>query len=129
MSNTIRTVLGASYLIEGTASPGAIPQRATSVSTSSSVITQSVQIVGTTHEAIAAGDVTDDAMAILINQSDSETITVGGDDAAAFVPWFDIPPGEEAKLPRLSAIAGTYVQASDADTPLLVSLYKVVAPA
>jgi len=129
MSNTINTNLGVDYRVSNASAPGGLPSRQESVVTTSRINHQSIQLVGTTHELIAAGDVTDDAMAFIRNNSTTATVTVGGDASTVFVPWFDIPPGETAKMPRVDSLAATYLKSTSASTEVLVSLYKVVAPA
>jgi hypothetical protein len=68
-------------------------------------------------------------MALIRNNSTTAVVTVGGDASTVFVPWFDIPPGETAKMPRVDALAATYLKSTAAATEVLVSLYKIVAPA
>lgn len=129
MSNTITTTIGVDYRINNVSAPGGLPSRQEAAPTTSRINHQSVQIIGTTHEVIAAGDVTDDAMALIRNNSPTAIVTVGGDASTVFVPWFDIPPGETAKMPRVDSLAATYLKSTAASTEVLVSLYKVVAPA
>jgi hypothetical protein len=105
------------------------PLKEIETETTSELNTENVQVVGTTHEAIAAGDVTDDAAALIENLHATATVSVGGDDTGSFVPWFTIPPGEKAYLPRLESLAGTYLLSSAVSTPVSVTLVKIVAPA
>ena len=125
MSNTIRTIMSVTNFIEGTQSYGTIPQLTEDVVTFSSKLHQTVQVVGTTHEVISAGDTPDDAMVIIRNLSTTATVSVGVDVSAVFYPLLDIPPGETSKLSRLSAVAATYLKSTAASTSVLVSLYEI----
>ncbi len=93
--------------------------------TTSELNTDNVQIVGTTHEVIAAGDVTDNAACRIENLHATAIISVGGDAAGSFVKWFDVPPGEVAYLPRVGALASTYLDSDTASTPVQITLIKV----
>ena len=125
MSNVIRTIMSVTNFVEGTQSYGTIPQLTEDVVTYSSKLHQTVQVVGTTYEAISAGDTPDDAMVIIRNLSTTATVSVGVEVTAVFYPLIDIPPGETSKLSRLTAIAGTFLQSTAASTQVLVSLYEI----
>jgi chemotaxis response regulator CheB len=99
------------------------------IDTTSDAAAQISQTVGTSHVALAVGGVTDDALARIRNLSTTATLTIGGDASTVFVPWFSIPPGEEASMPRVESLADTYIRASAASTEAMVTLYKIVAPA
>ena len=99
------------------------------IETTSDAAAQVSQTVGTSHVALAVGGVTDDALARIRNLSTTATLTIGGDASTVFVPWFSIPPGEEASMPRVESLADTYIRASAASTEAMVTLYKIVAPA
>jgi len=104
------------------------PQTETTVTTTSDLISDATQVVGTTHEVIAAGDVTDTAMAIIENIHATATISVGGDSGGAFVKWFDIAAGDPpAQLPRVGTLASTYLKSSTASTPVKVTLIKIAS--
>jgi hypothetical protein len=105
------------------------PLKEVETETTSELNTENVQIVGTTHEVIAAGDVTDAAACRIENLHATAIVSVGGDDTGSFVKWFDIPPGEVAFLPRVGALASTYLDSDTASTPVSVTLIKIVAPA
>jgi hypothetical protein len=105
------------------------PLKEVSTTTTSELRTDNVQVVGTTHELIAAGDVTDAAACRIENLHATAVVSVGGDAAGSFVKWFDVPPGEVAYLPRVGALASTYLDSDTASTPVSVALLKVVAPA
>jgi hypothetical protein len=104
------------------------PLKEVSTTTTSELRTDNVQVVGTTHEVIAAGDVTDSAACRIENLHATAVVSVGGDAAGSFVKWFDVPPGEVAFLPRVGALATTYLDSDTASTPVSVTLIKIVAP-
>lgn len=98
----------------------------TEVSTTSELAVVTKQIVGTTHEAVALGDVTDTAMMIVENIHATATVSVGGDSAGSFVKWFDIAAGDPpAVIPRVGTLASTYLKSSAANTPISVTLVKI----
>jgi hypothetical protein len=63
------------------------------------------------------------------NKSASATLSLGVVVSATYYPLLDIPAGERAILPRLDALASTYIKSTAASTNALVTLFKVVAPA
>ena len=129
MANEARTTIKFDYL-EGNAFVRGIPTKAFSAATTSNIISDNTQIVGTTHELIAAGDVTDDAMAIVENLHATALVRIGGDAAGSFVPWIEIPAGgPPAILPVVATLASTYLISSVASTSVRVTLVKIVAPA
>jgi hypothetical protein len=103
------------------------PQKLIETATTSHLKTENTQVVGTTHEAVAAGDVTDSAMAHIENLHATAIVSVGGDDTGSFVPWFTIPPGERAHLPRVSSLAATYLKSDTASTNVQVTLIKIAS--
>lgn len=103
------------------------PSKEVSVTTTSQLKLESVQVVGTTHELIAAGDVTDSAMVQVENLHATAIVSVGHDSTGSFVTWFTIPPGEKAHLPRLSSLAGTYLKSDTASTSVEVTLIKIAS--
>jgi len=103
------------------------PMKVVEKTTTSELKTQNVQVVGTTHEVIAAGDVTDSAACRIENLHATAIISVGGDSGGSFVKWFDVPPGEVAYLPIVGTLASTYLDSDTASTPVQVTLIKRVA--
>lgn len=104
------------------------PLKQTSIETTSELFLTSVQVVGTTHEVIAAADVTDDAFLFVTNLSDTATISIGGDSGGYFVEWFFLAPGDpEAFLGRVGALASTYLKSTAASTPIQVRLAKIAS--
>jgi hypothetical protein len=102
------------------------PYQNVATTTTTEIKSDNTQIVGTTHELIAAGDVTDNAVCRIENLHATATVSVGGDSAGSFVKWFDIPAGEVAYMPRVGALASTYLKSTTASTSVQVTLAKVV---
>ena len=124
MSNSIK-FSSRTQFVRGTVFENAAPFKEISITTTSELTSDNVQVVGTTHEAIAAGDVTDTARCEVENIHATATISVGGDAAGSFVLWFTIPAGEKAVIPRVGALASTYLKSSASSTPVRVILHKV----
>lgn len=126
MANSIKVTFKLQYLRDSVVTRQ-VPLKETTIATTSEYSSDNTQLVGTAHELIAAGDVTDDMMAVIENIHATAIVSVGGDAAAVFVPWFFIPPGELAVLPRLDAVAAAYLKSDTASTPVKVTLIKVAA--
>jgi hypothetical protein len=127
MANTIRTNFKFEFL-KGTTVYKQVPNQKSEVSTTSDLSPIGEQVVGTTHELVAAGDVTDTALMIITNLHATATISVGGDAAGSFVKWFDIAPGDPpAVLPRVGTLASTYLKSSAASTAVGVTLVKIAS--
>lgn len=127
MSNSIKISTRWQY-VRGTVNVRQTPQSEATIATTSELMLDATQVVGTTHELIAAGDVTDNAIAIIENLHATNTVLVGGDDTGSFVEWFSIPPGyPPAILPQVGSLAATYLKASGASTSVKVTLVKVSA--
>jgi hypothetical protein len=129
MANSVRVTTRVEYLIESAASNPDVKSKTIATETTSAIHSQVTQLVGTTHELLTSGDQTDDVMAIVENRSASASLSLGVVVSATYYPIFDIPAGERAVLPRVDALASTYIKATVANTPALVTLYKIVAPA
>lgn len=129
MANAVRTTLKVEYY-ESSRIVRMIPLQAFDVETTSNVLSDNTQLVGTTHEQVAAGDVTDDAFVMVQNLHATALVQIGIDDASVFVPIIDIPAGgPPAILPVVTTLAATYLKSSVASTPVRVTLIKIVAPA
>jgi hypothetical protein len=127
MANTIRTNFKFEFL-KGTTVYKQVPNQKSEVSTTSDLSPIGEQVVGTTHDLVAAGDVTDTALMIITNLHATATISVGGDAAGSFVKWFDIAPGDPpAVLPRVGTLASTYLKSSAASTAVGVTLVKIAS--
>ena len=129
MSNTIRITSRVEYLSSGTPAEPAMRSYTKAITTTSTTHSQVTQLVGTSEELLTAGDQTDDVACIVENKSASASLSMGIVVSGTYYPLLDIPAGERAILPRLDTLASTYIKASAASTPALVTLYKVVAPA
>lgn len=124
--NTITTVDRIEYARGSVPSNPDIKSRRLSIETESDNSYQGIQDVTSTHAPIESGVVADDAFARIRNISDV-VIQVGGDASTVFVPWFSIPPGEEATMPRVESLADTYLR-SASPAKALVTLYEIVEP-
>jgi hypothetical protein len=129
MANSVRVTTRVEYLIESAASNPDVKSKTIATETTSSTHAQVTQLVGTTEETLFAGDQTDDVMAIVENRSASATLSIGLVVSATYYPLIEIPAGQRTVIPRLDALASTYIKATVASTPALVTLYKIVAPA
>jgi hypothetical protein len=129
MSNTITISDSLSYAA-GSVTRYSAPARSFSIATTSEVLNNTVQLVGTTHEVVAAGDATDTCYCVLTNLHATETVQYGVDDSSVFVPVGQINPSDPpVRLGRLASLAGLYLKASAAGVPVSVQLLKIVAPA
>lgn len=129
MANTIRLTTRVEYLGDGSPASPQLQSKTTSITTTSAIHSQVTQLVGTSEETLFAGDQTDDVVCVVENRAASASLSMGLVVSGTYYPLFDIPAGERAILPRLDTLASTYIKASAANTPALVTLYKVVAPA
>jgi hypothetical protein len=125
-TNTINTTIKMDYL-ETNSIVLSFPSKTFSVTTTSEIQSVNTQLVGTTHEVIALGDVTDDAFVLIENKHATALVQVGVDVAASFVGVIDIPAGgPPAILPRATTLATTYLLSSVASTPVRVTMIKIV---
>lgn len=126
MANTIKTWHKREWLEAGVVARTG-PLKSYEISTTSDMIDEKTQIVGTTHELISVLDITDDAYVEIHNPHATAIVSIGHDVAAAFVGLIDIPPGyPPAILPRASTLATTYLKSDTASTPVRVTLIKIV---
>jgi hypothetical protein len=129
MANTIRVIEAFEFLREGVRAKS-VPQATYSISTTSELAPINEQVVGTTHEAIAIGDVTDTAFCEISVITDTAVVSIGGDSGGSFVKWFDVQKGDPpARMPRVGTLASTYLKSDTASTTVQVKLIKIVAPA
>lgn len=126
MANYIQTIFGVTRVVNNALGTGSITQEQENVSTTSNKIFMNYQEIGTTHEVISVGDITDNCMAVLKNTHATAVIEVGVVVSTVFYPLFKIPPGERSKLSRVSSLAGTYFKSTVANAELEVTLYKIV---
>jgi hypothetical protein len=128
MANSVKTTIKVEFF-ESSALSRSVPSKAYTVETTSLLVADGTQIVGTTHELIAAGDVTDDAMVVVENLHATALVQLGTDTAGAFTAVIDIPAGHpRCIIPVASTLAGLYVKSSVASTSIRVALFKIVAP-
>lgn len=107
-----------------------VPQQSYTIETTSELAPITEQLVGTTHELIAVGDVTDTAFCRIEVLHATAVVSVGHDASGSFVPWFSLKRGDPpAIMPRVSTLAATYLKSDTASTPVGVTLVKIVAPA
>lgn len=98
------------------------------IATTSDLFSDNTQTVGTSHEQLDVGDVTDDAVVIIENLHATAIVEVGGDATGAFVSWITIPPGyPPAILPKASALADVYLKSDTATTQVRVTMAKIAA--
>jgi hypothetical protein len=127
MANSIK-VSSKLERLRGSVAVQSPPLTQVTVATTSELATDNVQIVGTTHELVDAGDVTDDAYMEVENLHATALVQIGGDDGGSFVPWCDIPAGyPPARFPIVASLAATYLQSSVAATPVRVTLVKIAS--
>lgn len=128
MANSVKTLFRLEFY-EDNALSRSIPSKQKTIETSSGLVFDSTQVVGTTHEALAVGDVTDDAVLVVDNLHATALLQIGIDDASVFVPVIDIPAGYPAAvIPIASSLAGLYLKSSVASTSVRVAAFKIVAP-
>lgn len=125
MANYIQTMMGITRVIGNSPGTGSVPQEQETIVTTSNKVYTNYQDVGTSHEALAYGDITDDCVCVLKNTHATAVIEVGVVVSSTFYPLFKIPAGERSKLSRLSGLASTYVKSSVAGAELEVTLYKI----
>jgi hypothetical protein len=128
MSNLIRNIMSFS-VVAPTRTTHNIPQRIYDRTTTSDIVNDATQLVGTTHEQLSLGDATDDLFCRIENLHATATVEIGIDDSSVFVPVFKVPAGgPPAILPVLSVAADVYLKSSVASTPVRITLCKIVAP-
>jgi hypothetical protein len=84
-----------------------------SVTQTGSAMIHNVQLVGSTHEILDVGDVSDPAVFLFINLS-SFDIQIGIDQTGVFVPFLKIPSGKFAMGSGLD-ITAIYAKCSDSE--------------
>ena len=78
------------------------------------LLADGVQIVGTSHEALNLGDVTNMGPSTIVNGDATNYVTLGIDDTGAFVPVLDIAPGEGLSGVKAASGVTLYVKANTA---------------
>lgn len=128
MSNTIKSSKTFSFVRDNQVRKQ-VPGKEFSIATTSDLCPITEQIVGTTHELLAAGDVTDAAYCEIEVLHATATVSVGGDSGGSFVKWFDLKKGDPpAVMPRVGTLASTYLKSDTASTTVGITLAKIVPP-
>jgi hypothetical protein len=105
-----------------------LPLTEETVTTTSDLCDIKTQIIGTTHEVVAAGDMTDTVMMLVYNLHATATVSIGGDSGGSFVKWIDIAAGDPpAQIPRVGTLATTYLKSTSASTNVRVVLVKIAS--
>jgi len=104
------------------------PPRTFQLDTTSDILHSTVQVVGTTHEAISVGDATDTCYAIVENLHATATVQYGYDVASVFTAIGSLAAGDPPlRLGRISVLANLYLKSSVAATPVSVTLVKIAS--
>lgn len=128
MSNTIRFVDSFFYLDSGVIVRQR-PSRTYEIATTSEVVHDTIQLVGTTHAQISTGSATDVCYAEVQNLSSTAVIQYGYDSSGTFVPVGTLNPNDPpVRLGRVPTLANLYLDSNTASTPVRVILTKIVSP-
>lgn len=128
MSNTIRLFDSFVYLDSGSIVRQR-PQRTYEIATTSEIVHDTIQVVGTTHAQISTGSATDVCYAEIQNLSATAVIQYGYDAAGTFVAVGTLNPNDPpARLGRVPVLANLYIDSDTAATPVRVILAKIVSP-
>lgn len=128
MSNTIRLFDSFVYLDSGSIVRQR-PQRTYEIATTSEIVHDTIQVVGTTHAQISTGSATDVCYVEIQNLSSTAVIQYGYDAAGTFVPVGTLNPSDPpARLGRVPVLANLYIDSDTATTPVRVILAKIVSP-
>jgi hypothetical protein len=127
MANTIRYIDSFAYLDDG-AIVRQRPQKTYEIATTSEVVVDSIQLVGTTHAAVAAGSATDTCYCEIQNLHATAIVQYGYDSTGTFVAVGTLNPGDPpARLGRIPTLASLYLDSNTASTPVRVILTKIAA--
>lgn len=127
MANTIRYIDSFFYLDDGSVVRQR-PQKTFEITTTSDVVHDTIQLVGTTHAAISAGSATDVCYAEIQNLHATAIVQYGYDSTGTFVPVGTLNPGDPpARLGRIPTLANLYLDSDTASTPIRVILSKIAS--
>ena len=127
MANTIRFIDSFFYLDDG-AIVRQRPQKTYQISTTSEIVHDTIQVVGTTHAAISTGSATDVCYVEIQNLHATAIIQYGYDDTGSFVPVGTLKPGDPpARLGRVPTLANLYLDSDTASTPVRLILCKIAS--
>lgn len=128
MSRAIRNVMRFT-VTDPSGTTHEIAQRIYAQATTSEIVNDATQLVGTSHEQLGLGDATDDLFCRIENMHATAVVEIGIDDSSVFVSLFKVPAGgPPAILPLLTVAADVYLKSSVASTPVRVTLCKIVEP-
>lgn len=123
MSSSIQFVLQLTRVVNSIVVPGSIPSKLVQLASASDLMYLATQVVGfASEEALAVGDVTDEAMCVLTNEDDTNYVEVG---YGSFTAFLKVPPGEVCVLPRVSSLAAVMLRADTAAVNVTVALFKI----
>lgn len=126
MANTIRFIDSFFYLDNGS-TVRQRPQKTYEIATTSDVVLDAIQLVGTTHAAVAVGSATDTCFCEIQNLHDTAILQYGYDSGGSFVAVGTLNPGDPpARLGRIPTLANLYLDSNTASTPVRVVLCKIV---
>ena len=127
MANTIRFIDSFFYLDDGS-TVRQRPQRTYEIATTSEIVVDNIQVVGTTHAAIDVGSATDVCYCEVQNLHATAIVQYGYDDTGSFVPVGTLNPGDPpARLGRIPTLANLYLDSDTASTPVRVVLCKIAS--
>jgi hypothetical protein len=128
MANTIRYIDSFSYLDDGSLIRQR-PNRTYEIPTTSEVVHDTIQLVGTTHAQVSVGSATDVCYGEVQNLHATAVVQYGYDSTGTFVPVGTLNPGDPpARLGRIPTLANLYLDSDTAATPVRVLLCKIVSP-
>lgn len=126
MANTIRFIDSFFYLDDGS-TVRQRPQKTYEIATTSDIVLDAIQLVGTTHAAVAVGSATDTCFCEIQNLHDTAILQYGYDSSGSFVAVGTLNPGDPpARLGRVPVLANLYLDSNTASTPVRVVLCKIV---
>lgn len=129
MAIQLRTTVGFQRLNGSNIERGQWPLEQYDVTTTSDLREgEKLQVVGTSHEALAPGDVTAIAHVMIAVASDeTATVQIGRDVGGTFYPVCSITGGDAPiVLPRVAtALGNLYLQSDAASTNVYISLQKI----
>lgn len=127
MANTIRFIDSFFYLDDGS-TVRQRPQRTYEIATTSEIVVDNIQVVGTTHAAIDVGSATDVCYCEVQNLHATAIVQYGYDSTGSFVAVGTLNPGDPpARLGRIPTLANLYLDSDTASTPVRVVLCKIAS--
>lgn len=125
MANTIRFIDSFFYLDDGS-TVRQRPQKTYEISTTSEIVVDNIQVVGTTHAVVDVGSATDVCYCELQNLHATAVVQYGYDSGATFFPVGSLNPSDPpVRLGRIPTLANLYLDSDTASTPVRVVLCKI----